>query len=189
MLDSTLFIFTIPLYLIFAFIQHTKKAPVYKQLLYLMVYIYAWKVIDLTLFPLPVQRAYIESIHSNTEVYTKHSFILFQGLISTVKSSSLKSAVYIIGGNLALLVPFGFFYALFSKVSSIKKAALYTFLVALSIESSQFLISLILGFTYRSASVDDLLLNTLGGVLGAIAYQNYHYLKHQKHSLTLKEKN
>lgn len=44
-------------------------------------------------------------------------------------------------------------------------------MISLSIESAQLFISLILRYNFRSFSVDDLILNTFGGILGYVAYK------------------
>ncbi len=179
MLDSTIFIFTVPIYLLFVWIQCKKNVSARKQLIGLVFYIYIWKVIDLTLFPLPVQKESIEFMQK-IDPMIKHNWIPFYDTYLTIREAEFKSAFYIIGGNIALLIPFGFLYSFLVEVKSIKKIGICSFLVSLSIEASQYLISLVLGFTYRSADINDLMLNTLGGIVGYIAYQNYFFIKNRK---------
>lgn len=70
-------------------------------------------------------------------------------------------------GNLFLLTPLGFLVPqLFSRVDSARKALAVGFTVSLSIELVQLLYSTILGFTYKKFDVDDLLLNTIGALIG-----------------------
>ncbi|MHC8965701.1 VanZ family protein [Priestia aryabhattai] len=57
-----------------------------------------------------------------------------------------------------------------------KTIVLIGFLVSLLIESSQYTISSIIGFTYRSFEVDDLLLNTIGSGIDFLFYK-YIYVK------------
>lgn len=140
------------------------------QIIYLFVYVYILNVISLTLFPMPIQKELIETMQDN--YYIKYSFIPFKDIWSTLSSgsTSLKWKVYLLGGNLALFMPFGIFLALLKRNISVVKMAIYVFFASLSIEMTQLFISSILGFNYRSFSVDDLILNTLGGLLGYLIY-------------------
>ncbi|WP_429666616.1 VanZ family protein [Bacillus gobiensis] len=87
-----------------------------------------------------------------------------------------------LGGNLILLFPLGCLMPLLSKFNTLKKILLLGFLVALLIELLQFGISQLIGITYRSVDIDDILLNTLGAGMGYTAYK-YLYLKFKEHYL------
>lgn len=62
-------------------------------------------------------------------------------------------------GNIIMFVPIGFFASLLSDRPRWWKGTLWTFLLSLFIEVSQL-------FVCRGTDVDDLILNTLGGLLG-----------------------
>ncbi len=65
-------------------------------------------------------------------------------------------------GNIILFIPLGFLLPLLlARMRSIGKVVFAGFLVSLAIELTQFT------FTQRVADIDDLLLNTLGTLLGA----------------------
>lgn len=66
-------------------------------------------------------------------------------------------------GNIMLFIPFGIFIPLLWKVS-IKKVILIGFCSSLFIEVSQLLLT-------RGTDVDDLMLNTIGVVLGLVLYK------------------
>lgn len=171
MLNSTILWFTIPLYLIFAGVKHVKKESWMNQIIYLFLYVNILNVISLTLFPIPFQKELIESMQNNN--YIKHNFIPFKDTWSTLsnETASLKWKVYLLGGNLALLIPLGVLLPILKRNIQINQMVLYAFFTSLSIETTQLLISSILGFNYRSFSVDDLILNTLGGFLGYLIYR------------------
>ena len=66
--------------------------------------------------------------------------------------------------NILMLMPFGFMLALiWPSFRSIKKIALTGFLFSLAIEISQL-------FNYRATTIDDLILNTVGAVLGYLVF-------------------
>jgi glycopeptide antibiotics resistance protein len=68
--------------------------------------------------------------------------------------------------NLILLFPFGVYLSVLFNLGTAKQAAAVLFLVTLFIETGQLVLSY-LGLIFpRSFDVDDLILNTLGGVIG-----------------------
>lgn len=78
----------------------------------------------------------------------------------------------ILVGNVLLFIPFGFLFPLvIQRIKKSKRATSFfltiflAMLLSIFIEVSQFL------FTYRVANIDDVILNTSGGILGAICYR------------------
>lgn len=67
-------------------------------------------------------------------------------------------------GNVLLFLPFGFFVGYFTKVNKISVVFLITFIISLSIETTQLAIG-------RVFDVDDVILNVLGGILGFNLYK------------------
>lgn len=66
--------------------------------------------------------------------------------------------------NVVMFVPLGFLLPVaFPKMRSLWKAALTLALLSFAIEFTQY-------FTGRSADIDDLMLNTLGGILGYLVF-------------------
>ncbi|GAA2723439.1 VanZ family protein [Actinocorallia aurantiaca] len=72
--------------------------------------------------------------------------------------------------NVVMLVPLGFLIPLMSAPSSLKRIAGLAFLASLAIETAQ-LLSYLLFNNGRSVDVNDLIANTLGGVLGYLAFR------------------
>lgn len=69
-----------------------------------------------------------------------------------------------LGGNILIFVPFGFFMCLASLKSNMIRTAWYSLLVSLLVEIFQLVTKV------GSFDVDDLFLNTLGGILGGIFF-------------------
>lgn len=67
-------------------------------------------------------------------------------------------------GNVLIFVPFGFFMAMGSHRPNLIRTVFYAFLWSLCVEFVQLVTKL------GSFDVDDLLLNTLGGLLGFLIY-------------------
>jgi len=73
-------------------------------------------------------------------------------------------------GNLFLLTPLGYFVLRLRIVKSVWKAALFVFLFTVGIECVQFIKSIfILGG--RSTDIDDVILNTVGGLIGIAGHE------------------
>ena len=67
-------------------------------------------------------------------------------------------------GNVLIFLPFGFFMAMASKYRSFLSTVIYSFALSLTIELSQLFMKV------GCFDVDDLLLNTIGGMLGFITF-------------------
>ncbi|WP_368505121.1 VanZ family protein [Alkalihalophilus sp. As8PL] len=85
--------------------------------------------------------------------------------------------------NMLLLVPLGVYLSIY-KVSSMKKAAAIIFVVSFGLEISQLVLSYSGVIIARTFNVDDLILNTVGGVIGyfifkqlKLFYRSFHFKK------------
>jgi glycopeptide antibiotics resistance protein len=88
--------------------------------------------------------------------------------------------------NLIMLFPLGVYLGLLFNINKLTRSIKYVFLVSLSIETLQLILTSI-GFLFRRGfNVDDLILNTLGGVIGFIIIKLV--MKTVKTHLTPKEK-
>ena len=93
--------------------------------------------------------------------------IPFQVLFDSFQLAAQGDWTYILinlWGNIAMFLPIGFFPMLLYRNMTVKKAALIGFCVSLFIEVAQIAVQ-------RDSDVDDLILNTLGAVLGALLYR------------------
>lgn len=85
------------------------------------------------------------------------------------------SAVNLLG-NVIIFIPLGFFAPYYSK-----KCKNFFFGVFISFLSSC-MIEFIQLFLPRSVDIDDVILNTLGGAVGALVFAIYHFVKRRKTS-------
>lgn len=67
-------------------------------------------------------------------------------------------------GNVLIFLPFGFFMAMASKYRSFLSTVIYSLALSLTVEVSQLFMKV------GCFDVDDLLLNTIGGMLGFITF-------------------
>ncbi len=79
-----------------------------------------------------------------------------------------------------MLMPLGVFYSIYVK--NYKMRFLYVFLFSVSIEAMQFIVGLIIGCNYRSTDIDDVILNTIGGIIGILLFNLLKkiYFKYKK---------
>ena len=103
---------------------------------------------------------YIVTFQDNN--YGTNNFLPFKEIFRYDFNSKL--FVRNVIGNILLFVPFGIFTSYYLKSKSIIPSVLLSCLVSCSIEFTQSMIG-------RTADVDDVILNTLGGVLGYLLYK------------------
>jgi glycopeptide antibiotics resistance protein len=121
-----------------------------------------------TLFPLPFQPALLHDLRLSDS--PQNNLIPIQGLIQLIGRESSEVAARQIVGNVLLLLPLGYLVPTVWKVRSIRRLMLIALIVSLGIELTQFAVSRAIGYTYKIFDIDDILLNTLGGIIGYGAY-------------------
>lgn len=154
--------FIIAFLVIIGFQIKNQKINWIKDFIIILFLSYLWVLIDVTLFLIPL-------FSPESQPYQlglgKQIFINLQFNILT---NYLPLQLI---GNLLLLAPFSFFTAIFSyKFSDFKYNILLMFLSSLSIETMQLAFS----FFYlgnRTFDINDLLLNTIGSVIGYVFYK------------------
>ncbi|RZT23896.1 VanZ like protein [Fictibacillus sp. BK138] len=115
-----------------------------------------------TVFPFPFFNPY-HLVGTGIEI--SHNVIPFKSIVDSLTHFYFMVPIRNIGGNILLFVPLGF--ALLLRVSNMKiwKVIMIGFLVSLTMELCQ------LKMGYRSFDVDDLILNTIGTIIGMAAFK------------------
>jgi glycopeptide antibiotics resistance protein len=111
-----------------------------------------------------------------TEQY-RYNLTLFREIrrFYNLRHSETKMFLLNIFGNVAAFVPFGYLVPkLKQRSTSFFFTALFSFELSLCVELLQ------LVFKLGCFDVDDLLLNTLGGMLGYLIYRIMHYFNRRK---------
>lgn len=92
--------------------------------------------------------------------YNLHPFESIMNI--ALYSDNVIDPLIILAGNVIMFMPFGFLLGLIlhSRAKVIWLVPLLAMLLSISIELAQFM------FTYRVSNIDDVILNTTGGVLG-----------------------
>ncbi|MEE0699966.1 MAG: VanZ family protein [Bacilli bacterium] len=146
-----LFIFTVIIVSIrFTYLIYNKqKIVLYKEILMLCFIIYI-----LLLY-------YIVTFQDNN--YGTNNFVPFKEIFRYKITSSL--FIRNVVGNVLLFVPFGLFVTHYVKNKSFLPTMLLSLLVSCAIEFAQSSIG-------RTADIDDVILNTLGGLFGYLLYRS-----------------
>ena len=139
------------------------KLNLYKEIITNLFVIYLFILIGVTIFPLRIGSTipYL----SNMSILERYNINLIP-FVDYKNNISVKGVIRNVGGNLILLSPFIFYLCIkFEKLRSIKLCMLTSFLISLSIELIQLFMN-ILSLSYgRSVHTEDLILNTLGGII------------------------
>lgn len=160
------FLFTIP----FILRQYHKYGSINK-LRVLIIYsfiLYIICVYFLAIFPLPDR----DSIDMSSPVCQLVPFNFISDIIKeTVSFDSVwqvlsDSSVYTVLFNILMFIPFGMYLRYYFK-NNLKKTILFSFLFSLFLEITQLTgLYFIYPHPYRLFDVDDLMINTLGGITG-----------------------
>lgn len=102
-----------------------------------------------------------------------NNIIPFTSMWESVTSSvSPTVAMRQVGGNILLFIPLGFYLSFWWKrINCASKSMVMGMVFSLTIEVVQFILSLLLNGIYRVFDIDDVILNTLGFVIGFILFK------------------
>lgn len=135
---------------------------IYRLVFYSFI-IYSLFVINYTFFPFPIGKDpmmeyQILALHNN--------FIPFKDVIDNDGFNA-----YPVIGNIALLFPLGIYLPLLFKRKDFRFNLMIGLLTTIFIETMQFVLSHIIGVTYRTTDINDIIFNTLGCIIGYIIYK------------------
>lgn len=94
----------------------------------------------------------------------KINLSLLTEIIKIYKHGAIWSFIYNIAGNILWFVPFGMLYSALIPKKSLLKTAISGCIVSISIETMQFI------FNTGISDIDDVLFNTVGAILGYVAF-------------------
>jgi glycopeptide antibiotics resistance protein len=122
-------------------------------------------VAAVTLFPLPAQAEVIEE--GRRFQSASNNLVPFRSLANAIASGGYPAVIHQSLGNFVMLLPLGVYGPLLWRPMRSWKAALaVALMVSLGIELLQLGISGFLGYTYKIADIDDLILNAAGVMAG-----------------------
>ncbi len=106
-----------------------------------------------------------EIFSSDREISRILSIVPFYSIMKYYNSGVLWASVLNVIGNIAIFIPFGLYLMMYTKNNTCKKVAITSLITSLVVELVQFVLDI------GIADIDDIILNTLGGVAGAFIYR------------------
>lgn len=168
--DLLLFKFVgVPLFIVFFLIENiiyykrNNKPNLIYRLIFYSFFIYLLFVLKLTFFPLPIGE---DAIMDYQIMALQNNFVPFKEIIGYSGF-----AYYPMIGNIALLFPLGIYLPILFKRKGFGSVLIVGLITTVSIESMQFIISSIVGVTYRTTDINDVIFNTLGLIMGYIVFK------------------
>ena len=167
--------FIIPAWILFRLVmalgnrQKAKEAGIKHELLLFIFVIYGTAVLAITIAPGSMHgfnQPQGPKVNVMPFLNTYHNF---KNTLADPSGEATIDSLENIFGNFFLFTPLGILLPLiFSRINSVKQMAVIFLITAVSIE----LIQLVLRRfgTYRTADIDDVILNTTGGILGWLIY-------------------
>lgn len=152
------------------YIKIEKKSNISKEIIIILFQIYIIKVISLVFFPITFQ--------FGSCIIIRLPIIWINPIdswIHIIQSNNLYGIIYNILGNIMLLAPLPTFLIYFHicKFDNIRKIFFICLLTSLGIEVIQYIESILIAGVSRFFEINDILLNTLGGMIGYLLYNKY----------------
>ena len=160
--ESDAYIFGFIALLIVETVLFIMKIGAKRKILIGLFVAYITIALSITLFPIPFQESYLSGY--------SHNFLPLRSIILSFEAG-LRSSLTSVLGNVILTMPFGFLITMLRKNKSFLSVLILIVAFSLMIEFLQLSIGLIIGYSYRNVDIDDLLLNTVGGILGWCIYK------------------
>ncbi|NTW29611.1 MAG: VanZ family protein [Coriobacteriia bacterium] len=146
----------------------------------LLLMAYGGVVIAVALFPLPLDPGYLEVL---AEYGGRQNNLVPFGTIMGSFAEGWTVFIAQVGGNMLMFFPLGLLVpSIWTRFRRVKTAAGVIIGCSLAVEIAQLLLSTLIGVTYRSFDVDDLVLNTLGGMLGYLCFRLAGWLREKRRS-------
>lgn len=130
-----------------------------KVIFFSVIYLYATIVFGLTLCPIPFQGM-------DFIVEADNNLVPFATIIDTVQNVNTQSMLLQIGGNIAMFIPCGVLLHITVKRNRRIFVPIAIMLLPLFVEIVQHAVGLAIGYNYRSFDIDDIILGSIGGLIG-----------------------
>jgi glycopeptide antibiotics resistance protein len=142
-----------------ALILYRKKLGLVKILFIWIFYTYIIGALSVTVFPIYFVESMRVVIGQNVWSHFNLIPLVFIG------GQDIKATLL----NILLFMPFGFFLPFIKNIGS-RKTILRAVLFSIFIEAMQFALAFVSGFTLRYIDINDVIFNTLGGIIGYILF-------------------
>lgn len=169
MLDSEFALFLTVLALVGCLVYCVVRKIKFSRALLLLLFVgYIGVVATITLFPLIIKLYPGQGIPN-----LGYNLIPFNGIFETIHTCSgfqdWRGEIpwITLGGNIVMFMPLGVFLPLiFPSIRRFRRLAVVVSASSCAIEVTQLFLGLTVGSLYRCVDIDDVILNTIGGMLG-----------------------
>lgn len=151
-----------------------KKLQIEKIFLTSAIIIYLAAVVCVTLFPIKLHSPAV--YFGEYMCYNIKPFFTIKNMLRT----DTKYMIYQILGNVFLTVPYGIFVMVSKEKCSIIGLIFIAVLFPACIESTQMLVGVTIGNIYRIIDIDDIILNTIGVIIGYLIVLPFIFSKKNK---------
>lgn len=156
------------------FLVKQRSASIKNKIIGLLFILYIGKVLDLTLFPIPLNHREVQNAMMNFSL--EQASIEYYNLIPFQNITGLKQLKEPLL-NILMMVPMGIFLpVVFKSMRRWHHTVLTAFLLSLTIELLELGLTLGFGVILWHFDVSDLITNTLGGFIGYLLY--YFGMRH-----------
>ena len=128
-------------------------------------WIYLLLVVGVTIFPLPIPLELGGTIPRQPLALILERINLVPFRHSGLVSFNLRNISFDLIGNILLTIPFGFGLPFIARIRG-RHYLWMAFMLGLTIELSQLVMSLVVGFAYRGVDITDVLTNATGVLIG-----------------------
>jgi len=138
---------------------------------------YIANLVSVVFFPLPLQKRLIREM-IDEHLGELNNFIPFHTILHVLNTESLEIALRQIAGNIILFIPLSFGIFLLCPTMKVKKVLLIGILSSVIIECLQGIVGQFIGYNYRSTDIDDVILNSIGTIIGISVWKiAFHLLE------------
>lgn len=162
------------LVILMAFVWRRQRSASY-LVCFALFGLYLLILVGVTIFPLP-DPAYLPSLEwrqNNAEILSRINLTPFNfGGLFMLNPNVI---YHEIADNILMTMPFGFGICFLTAVQA-KTIPWLALGVGLATESAQLFISFLLGVTYRSVDINDVILNALGVLIGYVIFRLFAWI-------------
>jgi glycopeptide antibiotics resistance protein len=124
-----------------------------------------------TLFPVPLD-ATVRALEAAAGPDVAVDLRPLRGVAAVIGGGTPRAIVWLVGGNVLVFAPFGFMLPIvWRSACTWRRVAAAGLALSLAIETTQFGVSLLVGYAYRVTEIDDVMLNVAGVLLGFALYR------------------
>lgn len=169
------YFFVFELIILIIIMMMNKQWKNIKSISFLGCIISVFIIMMICFFPFPFQAEILDDIHANHETGCAYNFIPFKSIISIIREAFTYKLyggiVTQIIGNILLFTPFTMFLsAYYEDKNKFIKVIVSSLFLTILVESLQGIFNYMLQYNYRAVDIDDIILNTLGGILGYFVF-------------------